>query len=332
MESSVRISVIIVSWNGRTHLRECLSSLAGQTFKGFETILVDNGSCDGSVPWVRKTFPSVKVIALSENSGFCRANNLAYAVSRGEFIALLNNDTRADPDWLHTLCEGMKRDQRIGICASRIVLYDNPDLLDAAGDAYDFSGSGFRRGHGENKSSFPVSEEVFGACAAAALYRRSMLEEVGFFDEALFAVGEDIDLSFRSRLAGYRCLYVPEAIVYHKVSSTIGVRSDFQLFQSRRNVEYVYFKDMPLALIILTFPMHLVYNLLTFVQAIKQKKLGLFLRAKLDFLLHFREVYLKRRSVRMNRGISLCELLASFSKNSLWKRARFELIQKVLHS
>ena len=328
MKAEIQISVIIVNWNGRHYLEECLNALRKQTFKPFETILIDNGSHDGSVSWVRKTFPWVRVIDLPRNTGFCHANNLGYAASRGKYIALLNNDTRVDSNWLYYLTNKMEKDERIGICASRILLFEKPEFLDAAGDAYDFSGVGFRRGHGARANSFAHYEEVFGACAAAASYRKSMLDEIGFFDEDFFAIGEDIDLSFRAKLAGYKCVYVPEALVYHKVSGTIGVESTFQVYQSRRNVEYVYFKNMPLVLIFLTFPIHLLYNLLTFIQAIKQRRLSLFLKAKLDFLLHFKEVYENRRKIQKQRKISLKDLFSSFSRSYLWKRSQYEISQE----
>ena len=297
METEIQVSVVIVNWNGRRHLEECLGALGGQTFKHLETILIDNGSQDGSVSWVRKNSPWVRVVALPENTGFCYANNLGYEVSRGRFVALLNNDTRPETDWIFCLYKEMKEDERIGICASRIVRYENPSILDAAGDGYDFSGVGFRRGHGKRADHYEQSGEVFGACAAAALYRKKMLEDIGFFDGDFFAVGEDIDLSFRAKMAGYRCLYVPKAVVRHKVSATVGVGSDFQIYQSRRNVEYVYFKNMPFVLILLTLPVHLFYNLLTFVQALAEGRPRVSLKAKQDFLMNFKKVWKTRRTI-----------------------------------
>jgi GT2 family glycosyltransferase len=330
LKAEIQISVIIVNWNGRHYLEECLNALRKQTLKQFETILIDNGSHDGSVSWVRKTFPWVRVIDLPRNTGFCYANNLGYAASRGKYIALLNNDTRADSNWLYSLTNKMEKDERIGICASRILLFDKPEFLDAAGDGYDFSGVGFRRGHGAMASSFARCEQVFGACAAAASYRKSMLDEIGFFDEDFFAIGEDIDLSFRAKLAGYKCVYVPEALVYHKVSGTIGVESNFQVYQSRRNVEYVYFRNMPIVLIYLTFPVHILYNLLTLIHAIMNRKLTCFLKAKRDFLLHFTNVRQKRIEIQRRRKISLSDLFFSFSRTYLLRRTQRGVAQSGL--
>jgi GT2 family glycosyltransferase len=326
LKPEIKVSVIVVNWNGRHHLEECLDSLRGQTFKHFETILIDNGSRDDSATLVRKAFPWVKVVALSDNTWFCHANNLGYAMSKGRFIALLNNDTRVEPDWLACLYDRIRKDDRIGICASHIVRYDNPDILDAAGDGYDFSGIGFRSGHGEHAERYNHNGEVFGACAAAAMYRKSMLDDIGFLDESFFAVGEDIDLSFRARMAGYRCMYIPDAIVHHKISETIGVGSDFQIYQSRRNVEYVYFKNMPWVLMLFNFPMHLLYNLLTFMQALREGRPQVFLKAKWDFLVNFPKVYKKRRGIQAKRRISLRGLVLSFSKDYLIKRSRLEMV------
>jgi GT2 family glycosyltransferase len=330
LRDEIKISVIVVNWNGKYYLDECLRSLEDQTFKKFETILVDNGSRDGSVAFVQEAFPWVRVVSLPENSGFCHANNLGYAVSKGKYIALLNNDTRVTPNWLYYLKGKMEEKESIGICASRILIFDKPGFLDAAGDNYDFSGVGFRRGHGMLANSFAHFEEVFGACAAAALYRRSMLEEIGFFDDTFFAIGEDIDLSFRAKLAAYKCVYVPEAVVYHKVSGTIGLESDFQIYQARRNVEYVYFKNMPLGFIIPSFPFHLLYNLLTFIQAIKKKKVAVFLKAKRDFLNQFTNVWRKRRKIQKHRKISRRDLLLSFSWTYLVGRSCLEISQDPL--
>ncbi|MCK4817156.1 glycosyltransferase family 2 protein, partial [bacterium] len=281
------ISVIIVNWNGKHHLEECLSSLSRQTFKNFESILVDNGSTDGSVKFVSEKFPDIRIVTLEQNEGFCIGNNIGLQHSTGEFVALLNNDTRVEPHWLAELLKEMLGDPKIGICASCMINYFQPDLLDTAGDGYDICGVGFKIGNGFPESGYRDKRYVFAACAGGALYRRSMTEEIDFFDEDFFAVGEDLDLSFRAKLAGYKCIYVPNAVVNHKINQTVGPGSDFLLYHARRNVEYTYFKNMPLALLLLMWPIHLVYNLLTFAQALWRGRLSIFLKAKRDFLASF---------------------------------------------
>lgn len=311
------ISVIIVNWNGKQHLEECLGSLSKQTINNFEIIFVDNGSRDGSVDFVEYGFPHTKIVRLENNMGFCKGNNIGLDLAQGEFVALLNNDTRVEPNWLAELQKEMECDPQIGICASCMINYFQPVTLDTAGDGYDICGVGFKMGSGQLASDYRKRKFIFGACAGSALYRRSMINKIGFLDENYFAVGEDIDFSFRANLAGYKCVYVPTAIVYHKINQTVGPDSDFLLYHARRNVEYTYFKNMPLPLIILTFPIHLLYNLLTLLQAIGQGRLPVFLKAKRDFLINFKTIWKKRRIIQKQRRIALIELLSSFSKNYL---------------
>lgn len=316
------ISVIIVNWNGKHHLGECLSSLTKQTVKNFEIIFIDNGSTDESVAFVNRKLPGVKIVALKKNEGFCRANNIGLQHATGEFIALLNNDTKAEADWLEELAKAMECDPTIAICASCMVNYYKPESVDTAGDGYDICGVGFKMGNRRLVSEYQQKRKVFGACAGAALYRRSMIDRIGFFDEDFFAVGEDIDLSFRARLSGFRCVYVPTAIVYHKVGQTIGSKSNLLLYHSRRNIEYTYFKNMPLPLLLLSFPLHLFYNFLALLQAVTQGKVQVFLKAKRDFLINFRKTVKKRKKIQENRKIPLKTLLGSFSKNYLWLKIK----------
>jgi len=322
---NIRVSVIIVNWNGKQHLEECLTSLSKQTFKAFETILVDNGSSDGSVEFVETNFPVVKIVRLDKNEGFCRGNNIGLQHARGDFIALLNNDTLVDMQWLEELYRAITKHSHVGICASCIVNYYSRDVLDTAGDGFDLCGVGYKIGEGMPVTEFQKERYVFGACAGAVLYRRSMIDEIGFFDERFFALGEDLDLSFRARLAGYKCLYVPGAIVYHKIGRTVGRNSDFLLYHSRRNVEYTFFKNMPFPLIIATLPLHIIYNLLTFAQAFFDKRINVYLKAKKDFIKNFREIYGLRKEIQKKRKISLKKLFFSLSKHYLCYKVFFNL-------
>jgi len=319
------ISVIILNWNGNEHLEECLHSVSKQTTKDYEIILVDNGSTDGSVNFVESRFPSIRIVKLETNKGFCGGNIIGLQHAIGEFVALLNNDTRVASNWLAELLKEMEQDPKIGICASCMIDYFKPDSLDTAGDGYDICGVGFKAGNQQQVSEYQNKRDVFGACAGAVLYRRSMLNKIGFFDEEFFAVGEDIDLSFRAKLSGYRCVYVPTAIVYHKVGQTIGSKSNFLLYHSRRNIEYTYFKNMPLPLLLLSLPLHLFYNFLTLLQAVTQGRSQIFLKAKRDFLINFRAVLKKRKKIQKQRNVSLNYLLSTFSKNYLFKRSKLAI-------
>ncbi|HEV8045303.1 MAG TPA: glycosyltransferase family 2 protein [Rubrobacter sp.] len=246
-----RVTVIVPNWNTRGFLRPCLTSLRLQTFKDFETILVDSGSTDDSVAFVAENFPEVRVVALGENRGFSGAVNAGIEASHSELVVLLNNDTEQDPGWLAALVRAAEGHPEAGSFSSKLVDFSDRLLLDGAGDALRRSGLPYRLGHGErDRGQYDEPAFVFGACAAAALYRRAMLDEIGLFDEDFFAYCEDGDLSFRAQLAGYRCLYVPEAVVYHVGgASTGGKRSPTATRLGTRNSLSLLVKNLPAPLV-----------------------------------------------------------------------------------
>lgn len=246
-----RVAVVVPNWNTREFLGPCLRSLRGQTFRDFETILVDSASSDGSVEFVDENFPEVRTVALRQNRGFSGAANAGIEASDSEFVVLLNNDTEQDPGWLGALVRAAERRPEAGLFASKLVNYEDRRLLDGAGDALRRSGLPYRVGHGElDRGQFEDEEFVFGACAAAALYRRSVLEGVGTFDEDFFAYCEDGDVSFRAQLAGHRCLYVPDAVVYHVGgASTGGKRSATATRLGTRNGLLLLVKNLPAPLL-----------------------------------------------------------------------------------
>ena len=295
-------SVIAVNWNGWHHLDACLDALRRQTFTDFEVVLVDNGSVDGSVDHVRRHHPWVEIVALPDNRGFCGGSNEGIRRSRGRYVALLNNDTEADPDWLAELVAALER-QQAGFCASQIRLFDERNVLDSAGDVFAVNGVAAKRGHLEDASRYAEPGEVFGACAAAALYRRSMLEEIGLLDEDFFLVFEDADLSFRARIAGYRCAYVPTARVYHKTNASIGTYSHAYVYYGQRNLELAYLKNMPLPLLVKYLPVHLVYDLLALAFFAARGRLWSFLRAKVSAVRCLPATLRKRRKVQARRVV-----------------------------
>ncbi len=248
---SPRVTVVVPNWNGERFLGLCLNSLREQTFKDFETVLVDNGSTDGSVAFVGRNFPEVRVVPLGENKGFSAAVNAGIKASEAEYVALLNNDTEVDPGWLGALVRAAESHPEAGLFASKLVNFYDRSLLDGAGDALRRGGLPYRIGHKElDRGQFDEPAFVFSACAAAALYRRTLFEEIGLFDEDFFSNCEDADLSFRAQLFGYRCLYVPGSVVYHMVSaSTGGKRSSTNTRLGTQNSLNLLVKNLPTALV-----------------------------------------------------------------------------------
>jgi GT2 family glycosyltransferase len=300
-----RASVIVLNWNGQRFLKECLASLTEQTFKDFDTILVDNGSTDGSVEYVRQEFPEVRVIALNHNAGFAGGNNVGIRASTGEYVALLNNDTKAHPRWLDSLKTALDAHPDMGFCASKILLYDQPGVIDSAGDLFYTCGVGEKRGRSEKDDErFAELVPVFGACAAAALYRRQMLEDIGLFDEDFFAYAEDVDLSFRAQLAGYQCLFVPDALVYHHLQGTSRASPDHSLYLSRRNAFCALVKNMPAGLLWRRLPYILGYYFAVDLAYMVQGSLRPILKARLDNISHLKRTLAKRSQIQARRRVT----------------------------
>src|SRR6266498_1102161 len=208
-ETTPEMSVIIVNWNGKHFLEECLSSLQRQTFRDFETILVDNGSSDGSVEYVRAQFPKVTIAALKDNLGFTGGNLAGYEVAAGKLIVLLNNDTEAHERWLEEIHAGSLAHPNAGSFASKMLYFDERTRIENCGFAVCVAGTTAEVGRNEfDGPDFAVSRTVFGACGGAVAYRRRMLEDIGFLDPEFFMIYEDVDLSFRAQLSGYECVYL----------------------------------------------------------------------------------------------------------------------------
>jgi GT2 family glycosyltransferase len=247
------VSVIIVNWNGKHLLTECIESLRTQTFRDFEIVLVDNGSSDGSAEFVKMQYPEVRLIILPENRGFAGGNNAGIKVSLGQYVALLNNDTKADPDWLSSLIKTTASDQHVGMWASKILSYYSPNVIDNTGLLLYWDGLARGRGRLEvDRGQFDQQREVLFPSGCAGLYRKVMLDDIGSFDEDFFAYADDVDLGLRGRLAGWGCAYVPGAVVYHKYSSSSSAYSPMKAFLVERNRIWVLLKYYPIELVLLS--------------------------------------------------------------------------------
>lgn len=330
------VSVIIINFNGKTLINSCLNALHKQTYANFETIIVDNGSSDDSlriieafIKTVSTKFP-LKIIPLNGNRGFAGGNNLGLNATSGDYVALLNNDTEPDKSWLEELVRGMEADERIGICASKLICHDST-LIDSAGDGFTKILKGFKLDEGISNSNQNVQKYVFGACAGAALYRRKMLEEIGFFDENFFLIHEDTDLNFRTQLAGWKVLYVPTAVVHHKVRSSIGNMSDLAMYYTLRNSEFVRVKNVPLGVFLRCLPEFLLGTVSEFFYfAVKHKKFKLYIRAKKDALKMFPHMWKKRKLIMKTRKVSNSYLLSLMTP--IWQKDFFKAkLGKFLH-
>ena len=236
------MSVVVVNWNRRDLLRSCLQSLERQELKqAFEVIVVDNGSADGSAEMAAAEFAAnpalnLKLIRNQDNRGFCAANNQGFAASGSDLIALLNNDAEADPHWLSSLADAFESRPEIGMAASKILVHEDPRRIDKAGHLIYPDGQNRGRGSGElDIGQYDRVEEVLWPDGCAAMYRRAMLDQIGGFDEDFFAYADDAELGLRARIAGWKCLYVPQAVVRHHRGATLGVRSSRRLELIERN-------------------------------------------------------------------------------------------------
>jgi len=308
-----QVDIIVINWNGKHFLNDCLTSILDQSYENTNIVLVDNGSTDGSAAYVAREFRDVKIMELKANHGFAGANNYGISASSGQFVALLNNDAVAHRDWLKESIKCLEGYKDAGFCASKIVDYYRRGVLDIAGDIYTGGGVNAKRGLGQSIDAYNNFEYVFGACAAAVVYRRDMLQEIGLFDEDFFIMCEDIDLSFRAQLAGYKCVYCPKAVVYHKTHGTIkGINKVFSYY-GQRNLEYVYFKNMPFRLLLSHLPAHLVYNAAVFCYFMMHGQLLSFLKAKADFILNLPSLLRKRAQIQKNKKITAKDLNSSIT-------------------
>lgn len=251
----MEVSVVIPNFNGIAFLDSVLASLEGQTLNNFEVILVDNGSTDGSCSFVTANYPWVHLIELSENFGFCGAVNAGIRAAKTPYVLLLNNDTEVKEDFVEEMLAAIRRHKNAFSCGARMVQYHDRDKLDDVGNYYCALGWSFARGRGKDIHAYETEDRIFSACAGAAIYRKKILEKIGYFDEEHFAYLEDTDIGYRARIYGYENWYAPKAIVYHVGSGTSGSRyNQFKTRYSSRNNIYLIYKNMPLLQIILNLP------------------------------------------------------------------------------
>jgi len=248
------VSIIILNWNGKEHLETCLPSVIGQTYEDIETIVVDNGSTDGSIEYVKQNYDTVKLVCNSTNVGFAEGNNVGIRAASGEYVVVLNNDTEVDKNWISSFVKVAEENPDAGMFACKILSYYDRKQIDCVGHLIYPDGLSRGRGRGEvDEGQYDTIEEVAFPSGCAALYRREMLDQIGLFDGDFFIYVEDSDLGIRGRLAGWKCLYAPDAVVYHKYSATMGGYSPGKAIMIERNRIWFVTKNLPVAMVISSF-------------------------------------------------------------------------------
>ncbi len=307
MSHTPTCSVIIPNWNGRHLLENCLQALRTQTWPDFETILVDNASTDGSAEWVARHDPTVRLLVNQENLGFAGGCNVGIAAARGDLLVLLNNDTVAEPTFLEALVEVARQEEGVGMVAGVLVFAHRPEVIASAGIRVHWDGVALDHLAGRPREVLPAQPlEVFGPSGGAALYRRRMLEEVGPLRREFFAYLEDVDLAWRGRLAGWRCLLAPRAVVRHLYSATGVQDSPFKSFHLARNRLWTLVLNLPAGLWVRYAPFILAYDLAACAYGLVRDREVL--RGRLAALRGLPSLWEKRRAVQQLRRVPLRDL------------------------
>jgi GT2 family glycosyltransferase len=275
-----RVAVVIPNWNGAVLLPACLAALRAQTYPHREVVVVDNGSRDASLA-VLARYPEVRVLRFGRNRGFGAATNAGIRATDAPYVATLNNDAVPAPGWLAALVAAAETDPRIGMCASRMVFAQRPDVLNSCGIALDRTGIAWDLHGGEPVGADRDLAEPFGPCAGAALYRRALFDQVGLFAERFFAYLEDVDLAWRARRAGWRCRYVPAAVVAHHHSATAGEGSAQKRFLLGRNKVWLLARNYPTAALWRWLPLVVAYDLAAVAYALVVRRETAALRGRL---------------------------------------------------
>ena len=305
MTHSPSIAVVVVNWNSGQYLGKCLQNLKDQTLSPDRVLVVDNASTDASMDGLDQRFRSWEFIHLGKNTGFASANNLAVnQVEDCDWIAFLNPDAFAHPDWLENLMQAVKSFPDVKMFGSHMLGHEN-DLIDGTGDIYHVSGVAWRREHGMKYSKVNrESGEIFSPCAAASLISREAFLSVGGFDEHFYCYNEDVDLSFRLRLIGHRCVYVPDAVVAHVGSGTTSRYSDFAVYHGQRNLVWSYFRNMPGRWFWVYLPQHILFSVVALIWFSLQGKAVPVFKARWDALKGLPRVLKLRKETQNSKTVA----------------------------
>lgn len=321
MTNRIAIGVIIINYNSASYLQRCLAALEKQSRPADEIIVYDNNS---TIPLQEPVYSGkldFKLIRATENSGFAGGNNAAIRELSAHinWIALLNPDAYADENWLLEMEKAIHDHPDYAFFGSKLLCADEPSLLDGTGDAYHISGRAWRINHAKPDADvLDKAQEIFSPCAAAALYRRDIFNAVQGFDERYFCYYEDTDLSFRLRLLGYRCFYIPTALVHHTGSATTQRYSEFCTYHGHRNLVWTYVKNMPFMLFLLFLPYHLLLNFFSLLRLSFRGQTKAIFRSKKDALKGLKSILADRRIIQKNRLVSSFNIFKALKKGMPW--------------
>lgn len=315
------VSIIIVNWNSGKLLSKCLKRISLQTLPPDKIFVVDNAS-DIQSEYIPDHSNLVEVIRLNKNIGFAAGNNRALSMCRTQFVALLNPDAFPEPKWLENLLTAALMFPNVAAFGSKQLCYENPNMIDGIGDNYHISGLVWRYRHGKRQGPIDnIPQEIFSPCAAAAMYDRQALIDVGGFDEDYFCYVEDVDLGFRLRLAGHKAMYVPNAVVHHVGSATTGGQhSDFSVYYGHRNIVWTYVKNMPGLLLWLLLPLHLLMNITTIVLFTFRGQYRVIIESKFDAIRSLQKFWEKRKLIQRSRIASTRDIWQVLDYSSLPKK------------
>lgn len=255
-----KVTVIILNTNELQHLKTCLPSVLSQTYPNYEVLVVDNASTDGSIDFIKKYSPGVKVIQNKENLGYAAGNNVGFEHATGKYIAVLNPDTEVDKNWLSELIKPLEQNPKIGLTTSKILIYNSRGIVNACGNIAHFTGLDFCRGLGESSTNYSKPEFVGAISGCAFLIRRELLHQMGGFDPDFFIYLEDVDMSWRARLAGYSIFFVPTSLVYHKFTLKLA---PWKYFYLERNRYIILLKNCSFKFLVLLGPALLLTEIVT---------------------------------------------------------------------
>lgn len=311
------VSIIVLNWNGKRFLRNCLDSLRKLTYKSIEVIVVDNNSTDGSQDFIKKKYPEFILIENKKNSGFAGGNNIGFNVSKGKYVVFLNNDTVTTPDFLEPLIRDCEEDSRFGCLQPQMRLLYDKNRLDEAGSFMTFTGFLYHYGYHKNYNSekYNIKKEIFSAKGACIFLPRKVLKKVGLFDEDYFIFFEESDLCFRLWLAGYKVAYEPKSLIYHAEGGDTTASDKFKyerrIYLIFRNTTCTYLKNFGILNFLTIFPLFISVQASVLIYFLLKLRLNLvkaIISAYLWNIVNIKKTLIKRKLIQKSRKISDTEL------------------------